>query len=462
MRNYIIPSVLFVLLICYSPEGKGQGAGSRAQGLGNITLDEAIQLGVSNSPKLISQKLKLQKEEQELSRVKLSKIPDINVTGDLRRNIIIPTTPIPASIMNPAADPDQMLYMKFNTGWNSTAGINLSLDIFNPATYRQTKDQKIKNKITEYDLQISENDLRADIAKAYAACVISQDQVESFSSDTAFYRKSLDESETLYSRQNISLTEKNNAFIAYNTSIMQYQNAVNVLNESKANLLYLLGMETSAQKIDLLHVAEDIDALYNKMNPVAQGYVRTKGDFVATGTELSRQSEIVVLTQNQVRSSRMKIAPSLSLKGFYGSNFYSNDFDFGNGDFWHGNSYLALSLKVPLTQSLATNKETSQLKLQKQIETENLREMQNLKSREWLDAKNKLIVSMREYEILQQNYELSLENLNASKAQLDKEYIQEKDFLQEKVTNRNAYQSFLQAAYNVFLNTIELKKIVGE
>ena len=159
-----------------------------------------------------------------------------------------------------------MLYMKFNTDWNSGAGINVSYDIFNPATFRQASEQKLQNRISSYDTRISETDIRAGIAQAYAACVISQDQLESMKSDTAFYHSSLMEATILFHQEKISLTDKNNAVIAYNTSIMQYRNAERVLNAAKANLLYLMGAEVSVRNIDALHLSEDIPALYAKMN----------------------------------------------------------------------------------------------------------------------------------------------------------------------------------------------------
>jgi outer membrane protein TolC len=465
MRSKILYAALFFgLLTSVSINTALAQNGKSNLQLNYLTLDKAVQWAVSNSPTLAAKRLKMQQEEQELSRVRLSKIPDLSLSGDLRRNIIIPSTPIPASIMNPEARPDEMLYLKFNTGWNSTAGLNLTFDIFNPASYRQTIEQKLQNRISSYDVQISENDIRAEVAKSYAACVISQDQVESLRDDTAFYSKSLAEAQILYSQEKISMTDKNNIVIAYNTSILKFHNAENVLSESKVNLLYLLGEEASAANLDSMQLSENIPALYSKMNPEATGYVNgnLSGASPTSGSDLSRQSEVVSLAHSRIRSSNLKNAPSFSLKGFYGSNYYSNEFNLSNTGFWHGNSYIALSLNMPISQNITLRKETSQLKLQEQIERENLRDLQNSKSKELMDARKKLIFSMKEYELLNQNYDLSLRNLESSRAQLDKGYIQEKDYLEEQARCRNAYQSFLQAAYNVFINTIDLKKLGTE
>ena len=430
----------------------------------HLTLDAAVAYALKNSPELTAQRLKQEKDEQELSRIQRSQIPDLYLSGDIRRNLVIPSTPIPATLMNPAADPDQLLYMKFNTDWNSGVGINVSYEIFNPATFRQTSEQKLQNKISSYDTQISEAGIRAEVSQAYAACVISQDQRESMKSDTAFYYASLMEATDLYQQEKISLTDRNNAVIAYNTSIMQYRNAEKVLNSAKANLLYLMGVEVSAGNISTLHLQEDIPTLYAMMSSerVGNNAASPFSDSIAAGPSLARQIEVITLTKSRMRSAQLKYAPSLSLSGFYGSNYYGSSFDLGDGNLWHGNSYVAASLKIPLTRTFTTNKEISQLRLQEQIERENLREMQNRKSKEWLDALNQLTVSEKEYEMYRQNYELSAENIKASQAQLDKAYIQNKDYLDEQLKCRNAYQSFLQAAYNVFINTINLKKLEEE
>jgi outer membrane protein len=462
MKAHIFYALALVLIMRMPPVAAQEQEGSLIAN--PLTLDGAVAYALKNSPELSVQRLKQEKDEQELSRIRRSKIPDIYLSGDIRRNLIIPSTPISAVMMNPSADPNQMMYMKFNTDWNSGAGVNISYDIFNPATFRQASEQKLQNRISSYDTQISEAGIQADVAQAYAACVISQDQLESLKNDTAFYYASLMEATVLYRQEKISLTDRNNAVIAYNTSIMQYRNAENVLNSAKAKLLYLMGAGVSAVNISALRLREDIPALYAKMGAANAGNGSTMKftDSLTAGPGLARQAEVIALTRSRMKSTRLKYAPSLSLSGFYGSNYYGNNFDPGNGNLWHGNSYVAASLKIPLTRTFTTAKEVSQLRLQEQIERENLRDLQNRKNKEWLDALNQLTASEKEYEMYRQNYELSAENLKASQSQVDKEYIQNKDYLAEQVKCRNAYQNFLQAAYNVFINTINLQKMEAE
>lgn len=428
--------------------------------LEKISLDGAIAVSLKNSPDIIVQKIKQQKDEQELARIKTGRIPNIYLSGDLRRNIIIPSTPIPALMMDPTASADKIVFMKFNTDWNSGTGINLTYDIFNPATVKQTSEQKIQNKINGYESQISERELVSNVTMAYAGGVIAQAQYESLKEDTAYYSKSVHDAYELYNKEKISLADKNEILISYNTSLMKFMQAGQILNSAKADLLYLLGVEVNEKNISQLSLADDIPTLYNKViKSVPEKSTSGSSDSLSKSIRLAQQSEVISLAASRIKSSNLKYLPTVSLTGFYGTNFYSNTFSLTDNGLWHGNSYVALSLKIPLTQSLTTTKEISQLKLQEKIEKENLRRMANQKSKELNEAEGQLLQYQKEYEINKRNYDLSAENLKTSQSRFDKGYTLTKELLSDQSRCRAAYQSYLLSAYNVFTESITLNKI---
>jgi outer membrane protein len=428
--------------------------------LEKISLDGAIAVSLKNSPDIIVQKIKQQKDEQELARIKTGRIPNIYLSGDLRRNIIIPSTPIPAIMMDPSASTDKVVFMKFNTDWNSGTGINLTYDIFNPATIKQTSEQRIQNKINGYESQITERELVSNVTMAYAECVIAQAQYEALKGDTAYYSKSLKDAYELYNKEKISLADKNEILISYNTSLMKFMQAGRILNSAKADLLYLLGVVVNEKNISELSTSDDIPTLYNKViKSIPVKGTLGSSDTLSKSIRLAQQSEVISLAASRIKSSNLRYLPTVSLSGFYGTNFYGNNLSFTDNGVWHGNSYVALSLKIPLTQSITTTKEISQLKFQEQIEKENLRKMANQRNKELAEAEGQLIQYQKEYEINKKNYELSSQNLKASQSRFDKGYVMTKELLSDQLRCSNAYLSFLQAAYNVFTGSTNLEKI---
>lgn len=450
---YISLSILLILSANLNAQNKNALIGSEP-----LLLEKALNYAFDHSPSLNVQKLKQEQAELKLSQTKLDRLPNIHGSADLRHNLIVPYTPIPASIVNPNASADEIMYMKFSTPWTSSAGVNLSFDIFNPETAGLVSEQRQQLKISEYDKQLSENDLKADVSQAYAECVIAQSQLQSLVADTAYYRNMYDDAQNLYAREKITLVEKNNAQSALNASISRYLQAYHILRDAKTNLLLLMGADVSETTLDFLQLAEDIPGLYEKIAPKTE----EPDDWESFGLSDLRAQEMISLAANRTKFTSWKFAPTLSLTGFYGAGYYDRTFNIGNTDRWFGNSYLALSLKVPISRLLSTSKELSQMRVQEQIERENLRDLRNHRNRERMNETSRLETFRKEYTLKAQNLTLARQNLNAAQAQFAKGYILQSDLAAEQMKASSAFQEYLQAAYNVFTSYVTIEKLKKE
>ena len=418
-----------------------------------LTLEDAVEYSTIHSPAVNIQRLKEQQEEIKLSQTKLDYLPDVYVTSDLRKNIIIPTTPIPATMINPSAPEGELMYMRFNTPWSSGAGLNLAFDIFNPEMIGRKSEQEKLLKISELGLQIAENELRANVTQAYIDCAIAQTQLNAIIADTTYYADLLQETETLYKREKVSLADKNNSEMNYNTSLTRFHQAKSIFHNAKINLLINLGEDVNASNLNRLRLADNIQTLYAKMNTA---------QLINDDNSLSqsRQAELVSLSEIKTKNTVLKYAPSLSLSGYYGANYFGQNLNLGNSDKWFGNSFLSLSLRVPIMQSLSTSKEVSQLRMQEQIERENLRELQNSRVGELSRELTLLETYKNNYLLKQSNLKLMSENIAAKQLQLEKEYILTSEFSSEKLRGQNALQEYLQAAYDVLNAYIKVEKLM--
>ena len=418
-----------------------------------LTLEGAVEYSTIHSPAVNIQRLKEQQEEIKLSQIKLDYLPDVYVTSDLRKNIIIPTTPIPATMINPSAPEGELMYMRFNTPWSSGAGLNLAFDIFNPEMIGRKSEQEKLLKISELGLQIAENELRANVTQAYIDCAIAQTQLNAIIADTTYYADLLQETETLYKREKVSLADKNNSEMNYNTSLTRFHQAKSIFHNAKINLLINLGEDVNALNLNRLRLADNIQTLYAKMNTA---------QLINDDNSLSqsKQAELVSLSEIKTKNTVLKYAPSLSLSGYYGANYFGQNLNLGNSDKWFGNSFLSLSLRVPIMQSLSTSKEVSQLRMQEQIERENLRELQNSRVGELSRELTLLETYKNNYLLKQSNLKLMSENIAAKQLQLEKEYILTSEFSSEKLREQNALQEYLQAAYDVLNAYIKVEKLM--
>ena len=131
----------------------------------NLTLESALTYSLAHSPTVVKQRLKSQQAGYQLEQIKREYLPDIYASSELRRNIVIPSTPIPASMINPSSPDGELMYMRFNTPWSSGAGNQCCISIFfNPETAGRKLMQERSLNISRLDSRISENELRASVA----------------------------------------------------------------------------------------------------------------------------------------------------------------------------------------------------------------------------------------------------------------------------------------------------------
>lgn len=408
------------------------------------TLDKAVTYAMDHSPVLNINKLKLQEASIQVDESKLQYVPDIYLSGDLRRNLIIPATPVPANVFDPSASEGELMYLKFNTKWNSSAGLNMKYDLFNPEKVNSVAKQQHQLRIQEYDTEMSEAELKEKVALAYADCIIAEEQVKLLKDDVVYFEELLDNANQLFKKEQISLSEKNDANRAYNESVSKFLEAEKIAGDRKAELLYLIGKDVTSESIESLFLEEDIPSLLEKVEQ------KKTSKNILNDLEVLRQQEVTNLASLKVKSAQFKYAPTLSLNGYLGSNYYNNDFSLFNNNHWRGNSYIGLSVMLPISRSLNTTKEVSRLRLQQQMETENLRDIRNKQEKERLNNLSLLQVRQKNYQLSRDSWEMSLQNSKAVQLQYEKGYIRQSDLLNEQQKAGQYRHNFLQAAYDLF------------
>lgn len=409
-----------------------------------LKLEETIAYALEHAPERIRQKLQVGEAVIRLEEARLQHLPDIYASGDLRRNLIIPSTPVPAHLFDPDASEGELMYLRFNTTWHASAGINLSYDLFSPEKVNRVGEQKQQLKIEQYDEMISEKELREQVALAYAACVIAEEQLHSCKQDTAYYALLLRNAGDRYAKEQLTLVAKNEAQKAFNESVANCLRAEKIAADAKANLLYLAGAEVNPESVAALQLDENIPTLLGKMEQTSSLVPSWKE------LEMMKQQEMGSLAALRIRSAEWKYVPTLSLNGYLGTNYYNNELRLFNDRYWRGNSYIGLSLKVPISQALSTAKEVSRQRLQQRLEEATLQEICNRQEKERLQEASQLTVQRESYRLSGENLVLSEQNLRAAQLQFEKGYILQQELLSEQLKAQLTRQSYLQAAYDLF------------
>lgn len=448
----IVRNILLITLIIHFNKAYSQESfNDIGVDISNISYEEAIEFSLLNSTRLTIKTLEEKQEKEKLKQISLGYLPNVYLTSDLRRNLIIPTTPIPASMLNPNADSDELMYMRFNTPWNSTAGINMSFDIFNPQTFGKRVEQRQQAKIGTLDTDIEIDNIKNATSLAYIDCLIAKHQNEYFIADTLYYHEILKEATKLYSLGKISLVDKNNAEVDMNNSISKFIQSEEIYTESKLNLLKELGISADKNNVDKLSPSESIEQIYNKLLL----------DFTSVESSLSqiRQNEIIKLASIRSNNAMLRYLPSITLTGYYGANYFDHSLSIGNNDKWFGNSFVALTLKIPISESISNSKYVSQLKIQEMIERQKQLELQNNRDSDIEKELSTIASNIKEYEIRKRNMELLKQNVQAKSKQFEKGHILQSELLRERAFEQNSFQEYLKAAHEAIYSFIMIKSM---
>src|SRR5690606_2821497 len=153
----------------------------------SLSIDE-LWAQCSDHHALAKEKATAVKVQQEQLAIRRSAYLPV-VYGDLdwQRNLIIPTTPVPAIAFDPGAPEDAVISLKFSTKWNSKAGLKLEWTLVDPKRKSNLSSDRIAEVRAVLQEQAYYRDLMAALASAYSAVVFATRQKKTAIVDSIQY-----------------------------------------------------------------------------------------------------------------------------------------------------------------------------------------------------------------------------------------------------------------------------------
>lgn len=298
--------------------------------------------------------------ELNVKAEKLGRLPLIYGDANLQRNLITPSTPVPAIAFNPNAAPGEILPLKFATDWSAKAGIQFAMDVFSPQNKLSLKTAALDSKAAKLDYAQTLQDWKKQATSAYAKVIISSKQYLEALADSARYAAIV---QVTQDRQRAGRS----------TTIE--------LNRSKQELLDKQTQVHEAYRVlEVAHIELSKFADVSKFGQLSSSIEDIISKLKAEHSNL--QLESIRLEQQkialQLQSLKLEALPTLTLNAFYGSQFYSNGLSLWNNNNWFGNSYVNVGLRLPISETIDRSLKRKQLGLQNQVLSSQYREAQLL------------------------------------------------------------------------------------
>lgn len=305
---------------------------------------------IDQAANIQGKKLNVDLQKEQLKVRNSERLPVIYGDINLQRNLIIPTTPVPAIAFDPNAPEGAILPLKFSTKWNSKAGVQLEWDLFNPTRKNNIEEDRIALEKSIVEESIERENWKTNATLAYSSIVLATEQ----------YKASLLDS-TLYAEINAVNKERFEA------------------GRGKSEDYILSQQELERKRIrihETWEVLENANLELNRYYSLDSIAVITSNieDIVSEIEEIENNDydqQLIKLDQtlSQVQLSGLKrqLLPTISFNAYFGSQFFSNEFNIIDKSNWYGYSYASLGLKIPISAYFSSIPSLKKAKLNEEI-----------------------------------------------------------------------------------------------
>jgi outer membrane protein len=154
--------------------------------------------------------------------------------------------------------------------------------------------------------------------------------------------------------------------------------------------------------------------------------------------------------------------PTVILKGYYGANYFDQNFEIFKGSNWNGNSFINMGIRLPLTEGLDRSRKLKQISLRKQINDLNFVDQQSKKKMDIIELDREAAFYLNKYNRTKENFEIAGESFQLAQEQYNSGRLLLGDLYRSDYNYQLEKNNYLNAAYNYMLTKIKLEKRTKE
>ncbi len=349
-----------------------------------LSLKECIALALNEQPRFQTEKIKSENSVFDVKVAKSALGPQVALTYNYQYNAVRPTSLVPTALTRPSNNTSMtgdFTELQFGTTWQQDFGVSL----FQPLYDRQINSKITESRITEQlgilEKEEEKEEIIYEVVETYLK--VSQKQLEYRVGiiDTIRTHKTVQLIQLGYQQGRILKTELNMALINHNNSKSILAKVTNELDAEYVNLGFLIGYDKVKEVDEKFY--KQIDGLFSNMEAIGIN----DRESITSKILKTRDS----LLAQKIISNKMSRLPTLAFDAFWGANQFNQNFRPFEADTWFGNSFLGVSLKLPLLSANGTKNKIAKLRGERAMKAQELLEDENRKIQE----KKQLDISIR-------------------------------------------------------------------
>ncbi|OYQ38280.1 transporter [Flavobacterium cyanobacteriorum] len=419
-----------------------------------LTLKDAIEYALQNKADARKAKLAVENSNYQIQEVRSRALPNISANGSLTYNPILQLSAIDASAFPGAPADAGVQLIPFGLDWSSTAGVNLTQNIFDQAVFTGLKAAKSTREFYQINAKLTEEDVIERVANNYYQVYVQRQQLLVIENTYANTLKVRDIIKGQYENglaRKIDLDRMNVNLININTQRQQLLNAVQLQENS---LKFYMGMS--------IQTPISLPEMQFELTPVA--LTETPDATRRTQYQLLKKQE--ELLNYQRKSVIAEYYPTLSLSASYNYIGQGPEFPWfakpADGVYWSDFSSITLNLRVPIFNGFGTRARVRQATIDLQEAEEDLKDTKLALDLAFENAKTQINNSIITITSQKENVKLAREVLDNTQNNYRQGLATLTDLLDAENSYIEAQNNYTSALLDFKLAEVQLIKAKGE
>ncbi|WP_316801885.1 TolC family protein [Pedobacter nototheniae] len=411
-----------------------------------VTLKDALNYALQNNTTYRKSKLDIEKGRYKVEEVRAQALPQL--TG----NVGLTYNPIIGQLVANLGGTTQSF--KLGQSWNSTAGVQLSQQLFNQQVFTGLKAARSSEEYYNLTAQLTEEQIIELVANNYYQVLVNRQQLNVIDTNIKNVRVLEKIVTNQYKNGLARKIDVDRITVNMTNLTTQRDQVVNSIIQLENQLKFSMGMPVSTP----------ITLPFTELTEV------TQLPELSNSIDLSNRTEVKLLdNQDKLLSLQRKAYvseyyPSLALTGNYTYSSQSDGFDFLNSNsaaIGYGASAIGLTLKIPIFNGFLTRSKIRQADVDIKKAKEDRLESTNSLNMAYENAKIQLRNNMNTITSQRKNAQLADEIYRSTQNNYNNGLATLTDLLETENSLTSAQNSYTQALLNYKIAEIQLIKSNG-
>jgi outer membrane protein TolC len=437
-----------------------------------FSLQQALDYAKQHNMQVKNALLDIQVQQQVNREVTGRAYPQISANASTTYNPAVATQVIP-NFISPAmyqvliaegvkdgnGNPIQMpgdfgfIAAQFGTKFGASAGVSLSQILFDGQVFVGLQARKTLIEFSEKQAEITEETIRANIAKIYYQLVAGKIQIGLIDANIALLEQLQHDTKVMYENGFAEQLDMDKISVQLANLHTEKESALTQIQNGFLGLKVLMGMPVK----DALTLTDEITD-----DKIKEGILDTGGFDYTQRRDFQYADLGIKLGEYDLKRYRLAKLPTLSLNGYYNKSAQRNKFDFfGKGE-WFDISAITVQLQIPIFTGFSANARIAQanLALQKSI---NQREALKISIDSEIEtARNTLTTAIKTLDYQKKNMSLAQTVFDQTKKKFEIGTGSNTEITQAQTDLKAAQTNYLTALYNAIIAKIDYTKATGK